>query len=47
MPTLEALAEATREGVLLDGRLQLTRPDRTEVPVNAAYGLRLVAVRMS
>jgi len=43
--TAEALAEATREGVLLDGRLQLTRPDRTEVPVNDAYGLRLVADR--
>ncbi|MBI00468.1 MAG: hypothetical protein CL467_07730 [Acidimicrobiaceae bacterium] len=41
----EALAEATREGVLLDGGLHLTRPDRTEVPVNDDYGLRLVADR--
>ena len=40
-----ALVEATREGLLLDGRADLVRPDRTEVPVNDAYGLRLVADR--
>ncbi|MEC9000379.1 MAG: NADH-quinone oxidoreductase subunit NuoG [Actinomycetota bacterium] len=39
------LVEATREGLLLDGGADLVRPDRTEVPVNDAYGLRLVADR--
>ncbi len=43
--TPEALAASVREGVLVEGRTALARPDRTEVPVNDAYGLRLVADR--
>jgi len=43
--TPDALAGAIREGLLLEGRSDLTRPERTEVSVTDGYGLRLVVDR--
>ena len=43
--TPEALAEATREGVLVEGSLVTDRPAPTSVPGRDGYGLRLVVDR--
>jgi NADH-quinone oxidoreductase subunit G len=43
--TPEALAEATREGILIEGSLGLDRPEPTGVPGRDGYGLRLVVDR--
>ena len=43
--TSEALAGATREGILLEGGLVADRPSPTSVPGRDGYGLRLVVDR--